>query len=100
MVRYEPQFRETVEDIGNIRILAPSGERVSLNQVSHISLDHGASTIYRGGNSRYIAIKYRVRGRDLGRTVRQAIEEVAYNISLPEGFTFELLVSVFFLPTL
>ena len=29
-VRYQPQFRRTVEDITNIRILAPSGERVSL----------------------------------------------------------------------
>ena len=55
-VRYQPQFRRSVEDIGNIRILAPSGERVALSQVSHISLDDGASTIYREGNSRYIAI--------------------------------------------
>ncbi len=88
-VRYEPQFRETVENIGNIRILAPSGERVSLSQVSHISLDDGASTIYREGNSRYIAIKYSVRGRDLGSTVRQAIEEVAHKVSLPEGYQLD-----------
>src|SRR5580692_1203180 len=45
-VRYQPQYRDTLEDIGNIRILAPSGERVSLRQISHISLDDGASTIY------------------------------------------------------
>jgi cobalt-zinc-cadmium resistance protein CzcA len=85
-VRYQPQFRRTVEDIGNIRILAPSGERVSLSQVSHISLDDGASTIYREGNSRYIAIKYSVRGRDLGSTVRQAIEEVGQKVQFPEGY--------------
>src|SRR6202166_1411002 len=85
-VRYQPQFRRTVEDIGNIRILAPSGERVALSQVSHISLDVGASTIYREGNSRYIAIKYSVRGRDLGSTVRQAIEEVGRKVRLSEGY--------------
>ena len=85
-VRYLPQFRTTVEDIGNIRILAPSGERVALSQVSHISLDDGASTIYREGNSRYIAIKYSVRGRDLGSTVRQAIDEVGHKVKLPEGY--------------
>src|SRR6202051_2272804 len=61
-VRYQPQFRQTVENIANIRILAPSGERVSLSQLCHITLDDGASTIYREGNSRYIAIKYSVRG--------------------------------------
>jgi cobalt-zinc-cadmium resistance protein CzcA len=85
-VRYKPQFRRAVEDIGNIRILAPSGERVALIQVSHITLDDGASTIYREGNSRYIAIKYSVRGRDLGSTVRQAIEEVGQKVQFPEGY--------------
>src|ERR1700687_4989554 len=85
-VRYQPQFRQTVEDIGNIRILAPSGERVSLAQLCKITLDDGASTIYREGNSRYIAIKYSVRGRDLGSTVRQAIDEVGQKVKLPEGY--------------
>ncbi len=85
-VRYQPQFRRTVDDIANIRLLAPSGERVSLAQLSKITLDDGASTIYREGNSRYIAIKYSVRGRDLGSTVRQAIEEVAHKVKLPEGY--------------
>ena len=85
-VRYQPQFRRTVEDIENIRILAPTGERVSLAQVCRISLDDGASTIYREGNSRYIAIKYSVRGRDLGSTVRQAIEEVGQKVKFPEGY--------------
>ena len=85
-VRYQPQFRRTVEDIANIRLLAPSGERVSLGQVCKITLDDGASTIYREGNSRYIAIKYSVRGRDLGSTVRQAIEDVGQKVKLPEGY--------------
>lgn len=85
-VRYQPQFRKTVEDVSSIRILAPSGERVSLGQVSRISLDDGASTIYREGSSRYIAIKYSVRGRDLGSTVRQAIDEVGQKVQLPEGY--------------
>ncbi len=84
--RYQPQFRQTVEDIGNIRLLAPSGERVSLAQLCKITLDDGASTIYREGNSRYIAIKYSVRGRDLGSTVRQAIDEVGQKVKLPEGY--------------
>ena len=85
-VRYQEPFRRTVEDIENIRILAPSGERVSLAQLCHVKLEDGASTIYREGNSRYIAIKYSVRGRDLGSTVRQAIEEVHQKVKLPEGY--------------
>src|SRR3979411_1160588 len=85
-VRYQEPFRKTVEDIENIRILAPSGERVSLGQLCDVKLEDGASTIYREGNSRYIAIKYSVRGRDLGSTVRHAIEQVHQKVKLPEGY--------------
>ena len=85
-VRYQEAFRKTVEDIENIRILAPSGERVSLGQLCDVKLEDGASTIYREGNSRYIAIKYSVRGRDLGSTVRDAIEQVHQKVKLPEGY--------------
>jgi cobalt-zinc-cadmium resistance protein CzcA len=85
-VRYQEPFRRTVEEIAAIRILAPSGERVSLGQLSQIKLEDGASTIYREGNYRYIAIKYSVRGRDLGSTVREAIETVRRTVPLPEGY--------------
>jgi cobalt-zinc-cadmium resistance protein CzcA len=85
-VRYQAPFRKTVEDITNIRILAPSGERVALGQLSQVKLEDGASTIYREGNVRYIAIKYSVRGRDLGSTVEQAIQDVGQKVKLPEGY--------------
>ena len=85
-VRYQEPFRKTVEDVAGIRILAPSGERVSLGQLCQIKLEDGASNIYREGNSRYIAIKYSVRGRDLGSTVREAIEDVRQKVKLPEGY--------------
>jgi cobalt-zinc-cadmium resistance protein CzcA len=85
-VRFQEPYRSTVDDIERIRILNPSGERVSLAQVCKVVLEDGASTIYREGNSRYIAIKYSVRGRDLGSTVRQAIDEVHQKVALPEGY--------------
>lgn len=71
-----PQFRAGRESIGDIRLLAPSGERVSLGQVADIQFRDGASQIYRENNSRYVAIKYSVRGRDLGSTVEEAIRTV------------------------
>lgn len=85
-VRYQEPFRRTVDEIAAIRILAPSGERVSLGQLCQIKLEDGASTIYREGNGRYIAIKYSVRGRDLGSTVRETIEAVRQKIQFPEGY--------------
>jgi cobalt-zinc-cadmium resistance protein CzcA len=88
-VRYQQPFRKTVEDIANIRILAPSGERTSLAQLCQVKLEDGASTIYREGNSRYIAIKYSVRGRDLGSTVREAIAAVDQKVHFPEGYRLD-----------
>ncbi len=88
-VRYQPAYRSTVDDIKNIRLLAPSGERVSLEQVCDIEMRDGASQIYRENNSRYVAIKYSVRGRDLGSTVEQAIREVNQKVRLPPGYSLE-----------
>jgi cobalt-zinc-cadmium resistance protein CzcA len=89
VVRYEKPYRQTVQDIADIRILSPSGARISLGQVCDIKIQEGASMIYREGNERYIAVKYSVRGRDLGSTVRQAIEEVNNKVKLPSGYRID-----------
>ena len=75
VMRYLPQYRNTKEAIENIRLLSPTGERVSLAQLCKIEERDGASEIYREGNQRYIAIKYSVRGRDLGSAVEEAMQE-------------------------
>ena len=88
-LRYQQQYRDTREAIENVRLLAPSGERVSLAQLTKVSTDDGAEEIYREGGQRYIAIKYSVRGRDLGSTVEEAIRKVNHNVTLPAGYHLE-----------
>jgi cobalt-zinc-cadmium resistance protein CzcA len=88
-VRYQQQFRDTREAIQNVRLLAPSGERVSLTQLTKITTDDGAEQINREAGQRYIAIKYSVRGRDLGSTVEEAISKVNHNVKLPAGYHLE-----------
>jgi heavy metal efflux system protein len=88
-LRYQQQYRDTEEAIAAIRLLAPSGERVSLAQLTRSSTDDGAEEIYREGGQRYIAIKYSVRGRDLGSTVEEAIGKVTRNVKLPAGYHLE-----------
>jgi cobalt-zinc-cadmium resistance protein CzcA len=85
-VRYQTPYRNTKEAIESIRLLAPSGERVSLAQLCSIKVLDGASEIYREGNSRYVAIKYSVPLRDLGSTVEEAIDKVGKQVKLPEGY--------------
>jgi heavy metal efflux system protein len=89
VVRFQPSYRSTVEQIENIRILTPTGERVSLGQLCDVTIKDGASEIYREGNSRYVAIKYSVRGRDLGSAVEDAMASVNKSVKLPPGYRLE-----------
>ncbi|MGD0773366.1 MAG: CusA/CzcA family heavy metal efflux RND transporter [Candidatus Solibacter sp.] len=86
VMRYLPQYRDKKEAIQSIRLLSPTGERVSLAQLSRIEERDGASEIYREGNQRYIAVKYSVRERDLGSAVEEAIRKVNAQVQLPRGY--------------
>ncbi len=86
VMRYLPQYRDTKEAVQRIRLLAPSGERVSLAQLCSIEQRDGASEIYREGNERYIAVKYSVRDRDLGSAVEESIRKVNAQVQLPRGY--------------
>jgi cobalt-zinc-cadmium resistance protein CzcA len=86
VMRYLPQYRNTREAIENIRLVSPTGERVSLAQLCKIEVRDRGSEIYREGNQRYIAIKYSVRGRDLGGAVEEAIQKVSTQVQLPRGY--------------
>jgi cobalt-zinc-cadmium resistance protein CzcA len=88
MVRYQAPYRDTQQAIQNIRLLSPSGERVSLAQLCEIKVLDGASEIYREGNSRYVAIKYSIPVRDLGSTVEEAMAKVG-KVKLPTGYRLE-----------
>ena len=86
VARYQAPYRNTREAIQAIRLLAPSGERVSLAQLCTVQVRDGASEIYREGNSRYVAIKYSVPVRDLGSTVEEAMRKVQAHVKLPTGY--------------
>ena len=89
VLRYLEPYRNTKEAIEQIRTVAPSGERVSLAQLASIRTSDGANRIYREGNTRYVAIKYSVRGRDLGSTVEEAMRKVHQTVKLPAGYRLD-----------
>jgi cobalt-zinc-cadmium resistance protein CzcA len=88
VLRYQKQYRDTRQAIENVRLLAPSGERVALSQLTTVTTDDGAEEIYREGEQRYIAVKYSVRDRDLGSTVEEAIKKVNAGVALPTGYHY------------
>jgi heavy metal efflux system protein len=86
VVRLEPQFRETPEQIGNILISTPSGGQIPLREVANLQISNGASFIYRQDNSRYIGVQYSVEGRDLSGAVTDARKRVAAQVKMPPGY--------------
>src|SRR5580693_7160945 len=89
VMRYQAPYRDTQQAIENIRLLSPSGARVSLAELTKTEVRDGASEIYREENSRYVAIKYSVRGRDLGGAVEEAIRKVNAQVRLPTGYRID-----------
>jgi heavy metal efflux system protein len=86
LVRLEPRFRETPEQIGQILIAAPNGQQIPLRELATIGVSSGASFIYREDNSRYIGVQYAVEGRDLAGTVQDAQRQVRAAVPLPPGY--------------
>jgi cobalt-zinc-cadmium resistance protein CzcA len=89
-VRLAPQFRRTVEDIGNVPVgyTTPGGGNayIPLRELADITLDTGAAYIYHEKTQRFIPIKFSVRGRDLGGTVSEAQKRISKNVKLPIGY--------------
>ena len=85
-LRYLPEYRSTQDAIDSIRLLSPTGERVSLAQLCTVKEADEGSEIYRENNQRYVAIKYSVRNRALGDAVREAIQKVNEQVKLPRGY--------------
>jgi cobalt-zinc-cadmium resistance protein CzcA len=85
-VRYQQPYRNTSQAIEKIRLLSPTGERVSLAQLTNVEVKDGAYDIYREQNTRYVAITFNVRGRDLGTTVEEAIKQIGAKVKMPPGY--------------
>jgi cobalt-zinc-cadmium resistance protein CzcA len=86
VVRLTQEARRTPEQIGNILVSAPGGQRIPLRELADIRLSSGASFIYRQDNSRFIGIQYSVEGRDLASAVEEAERAVAAKVKLPPGY--------------
>jgi cobalt-zinc-cadmium resistance protein CzcA len=89
-VRLDPKYRSSIDAIRTVKVAyqTPSGTNgyVPLSELADITLDTGASFIYRERSQRYIPIKFSVRGRDLGGTVAEAQDRVTKALKLPNGY--------------
>jgi len=84
-VRYAPGFRQTTEELGNLMVPTMNGGEVPLKLISTITLHTGISSIYRTNNQRVIAVKFSVRGRDMGGVISEA-QRRTKDIRVPKGY--------------
>lgn len=85
-VRMDPDFRSSVAALENLGVKDPNGVRIPLAELADIKVDMGASRISREENSRRIAIKCNLIGRDQGSFVQEAMPRVAAEVQLPPGY--------------
>lgn len=85
MVRFQQEFRDNEDKIGNILIPTMDGKQVPLKEIAEIQSITGPAFIYRKGSSRYIGVGFSIRDRDLGSTIAEAQKKVAENVQLSSG---------------
>ncbi|SFC39998.1 cobalt-zinc-cadmium resistance protein CzcA [Parapedobacter composti] len=88
-LRFQQEYRDNEEKIGNILIPTMDGKNVPLKEISTIGYHTGPAFIYREGNSRYIGVGFSVEGRDLGSTIAEAQAAIAANTSFPKNIKLE-----------
>jgi len=89
VVRWKPEYRQTIEAMRNIRVNVPTGGNVPLGQIARVEATEGASFIYRGDLQRYVPVRFSVRGRDLQSAVADGRARVSREIQMPEGTHLE-----------
>ena len=89
VVRLQPRYRDDPQAIGAIPVATPGGQQIPLRELAHIEVGNGASFIYREDNSRYIGVQFSVTGRDLASAVGAAIDRVAQDVKLPQGYRLD-----------
>ncbi|MBX0290211.1 CusA/CzcA family heavy metal efflux RND transporter [Hymenobacter sp. HSC-4F20] len=88
-VRYQEQFRQTPERIAALMVPTQSGKTIPLSEIATIGTVNGPSLIYRDDNQRFAAVKFSIRGRDMGSTIEEAQKKVEQVVSLPKGYSMK-----------
>ena len=84
-IRFQKEFRDNEDKIGDILIPTMEGQYVPLKEIADISFITGPTFIYRDGSSRYIGVGFSIRDRDLGSTIDEAQAMVNQKVNLDPG---------------
>jgi cobalt-zinc-cadmium resistance protein CzcA len=86
-LRFPQEFRKTPDDIGNLMVPTQTGSKVPIKEIATITMKTGPCLIFRDDNERYSAVKFSVRGRDMGSAIAEAQDKVNKAVNLKKGYT-------------
>lgn len=87
-IRYNEEYRRNEDDIMMLMIPSMQGSKIPLKEIATIESVTGPAFIYRDDTKRFIGVKFSVRERDLGSTIKEAQQKVNKNVKLPDGYSF------------
>jgi cobalt-zinc-cadmium resistance protein CzcA len=86
-IRLPEEYRRTPEQIGELLVPTMSGSKVPIKEIAAIDQKTGACLIYRDDNKRYSALKFSIRGRDMGSTIAEAQAKCDAAVHLKRGYS-------------
>ena len=76
----------SIDDIKNLLIPTPQGERISLDQIAKIKVVNGINQIQREEAKRRIIVGFNVRGSDVEGLIKSLQNKVDQGLQLPPGY--------------
>ena len=86
-IRFPEEFRRNQADIGVLMVPTESGSKVPVREIANITRKTGPCLIFRDDNQRYAAVKFSVRGRDMGSAIAEAQAKVDRAVHLKKGYS-------------
>ena len=86
-LRIPEEYRKSETDIGNLMVPTQSGSKVPVKEIANITTRTGPCLIFRDANERYSAIKFSVRGRDMGSAINEARDKISRQVKLKNGYS-------------
>lgn len=86
-LRIPEEYRKSETDIGNLMVPTQSGSKVPVKEIANISSKTGPCLIFRDDNERYSAVKFSVRGRDMGSAIKEAQHKMNEKVKLKNGYS-------------
>ena len=88
-IRYQPEFRKSEDEINMLMVPTIRGTKIPIKEIAQVKTVTGPAFIYRDNNKRFIGVKFTVRDRDLGSTIREARDRINNGVVLPKGYDIQ-----------